>query len=364
MINVYIQTVKGCNLRCLYCYYNDSDVEIMELGVFKKILENLAKEDNKQIKISFHEGEPLLAGIEYYKKIMEIEKEIERKYNVKFINNFQTNGTFINKEWIRFFKKYNCSVGISIDGPAKIHNKTRIFPNGNGSFEAVMQGIRLLRKEYKRVAGICVVNKESIDYIKDIFFFAVRENIDIQINPVSPSEKAVKNNLTIDPHIYAKKIIEIADIWLNGNYKIRLNPIKRFMENMRRGYATDCMGSGYNGVLGVAVNGDVYACLRHAGNKEFLLGNYAEGWFDYERYEEFKSRAFLLRNGECRNCMWVNICNGGCMANAYVAYKNPFKRDCFCKAYKEIFTYIYRRNPNMKTLSHNTFPHSCEVQHL
>ncbi len=343
MASLMIQTVKGCNLRCRYCYYEDRDMEIMPHETFKRILTNFIKrvrEKDRKIRVIFHEGEPLLAGIEYYKKIIEIEKELSRKFNVEISNSMQTNAVLINKEWIKFFRKYKISVGVSIDGVKEAHDKVRIFPSGDGTFERALHGLRLLKK-IQRVSVITVLNRHLVDKIEDVFFFAVQENVNIQISPVSPTENARKSKLTIEPHEYGEALCRIVD--LVKLYNIRVNPIHRFVENLRLGRGTDCMTRGYSGAVGVDVEGNVYACHRMLENKRFLVGSYLENWFDDLKYEEFKSRPYVLRMGECFNCRFVNVCNGGCMANAYNAYGSPFRRDCFCEAYRMIYEELLKR---------------------
>jgi uncharacterized protein len=77
-----------------------------------------------KITYCWHSGEPLFAGLNYYRSALQI---IERFHpsNINYEYTIQTNGTLLNDEWASFFKDYNFTVGVSLDGPAKIHDKQR-----------------------------------------------------------------------------------------------------------------------------------------------------------------------------------------------------------------------------------------------
>jgi uncharacterized protein len=101
-----------CNLHCTYCYY----LEKQELYKDKKILkmpEDLLEKyifqhfeacSEDYIIFSWHGGEPMLAGIDFYRKAVEMQQKFNTR-GIKIINGIQTNGTLINEEWCRFFSK-------------------------------------------------------------------------------------------------------------------------------------------------------------------------------------------------------------------------------------------------------------------
>jgi len=112
-------------------------------------LENIVKKSfnyaDKMCTFAFQGGEPTIAGIDYFKKLIEFVK----LYNVKNVAvNFslQTNGILINVEWAEFLAKNNFLVGISLDGPKDIHNAHRIDAKNDGTFNKVMKAIELFNK--------------------------------------------------------------------------------------------------------------------------------------------------------------------------------------------------------------------------
>jgi uncharacterized protein len=65
--------------------------------------------------------------------------------NADLILNVQTNGTLVDAEWVELFSKHNVIVGISLDGPAAVHDLHRFDKKGRGSHAATVRGLRLLQ---------------------------------------------------------------------------------------------------------------------------------------------------------------------------------------------------------------------------
>ena len=155
-----------CNLDCQYCYYLDKS-EIYgghEPRMSTDMLETVVKEyiganDVPEVTFNWHGGEPLILGLDFYKKAL----EFERKYaDGKIIHNtLQTNGTLITDEWADFLAKNDFLVGISIDGPADIHDRYRRDKGGYPTFDRVMAGLMNLQRAGVEYNTMSTVNKFS-----------------------------------------------------------------------------------------------------------------------------------------------------------------------------------------------------------
>ena len=139
-----------CNLGCAYCYYLDkADIyggrePRMSLEMLETVIrEYIAANDVPEVTFNWHGGEPLVLGLDFYRKAM----ELERKYadGKTVFNTLQTNGTLLTPEWADFLRENRFLVGISIDGPRDIHDKYRKDRGGAGTFDKVVRGIGLLR---------------------------------------------------------------------------------------------------------------------------------------------------------------------------------------------------------------------------
>ena len=111
----------------------------------------------------------MIRPLSFYKKAV----ELQRKYagGRQIANAIQTNGTLLTDEWCEFFKENNWLVGISIDGLQGFHDAYRRTPSGDGSWQKVMNGIRLLKKHGVEWNAMAVVNNLNADKPLDFYHF-------------------------------------------------------------------------------------------------------------------------------------------------------------------------------------------------
>ena len=186
---VVIQPTSFCNLDCDYCYlpdrhlHNRLSLDLIE-PIFKNIFTSRFFQDD--FSICWHAGEPLTVPIAYYEKIFAQIEQANQKYNqTEFLydHSFQTNGTLITQAWCDFFRRYPVHVGVSIDGPAFVHDAHRQNRGGGNSHELAMRGIRYLQKNNIPYSTISVITEDSLDYPDEIFsFFVENEIMDVAFN--------------------------------------------------------------------------------------------------------------------------------------------------------------------------------------
>lgn len=99
---IIVQTNLSCNIRCKHCYEADGNypTQIMSFLVLEKII-SLAQKQYKKISYLWFGGEPLIAGIDFYKKVVELQKKFNNDNEIK--NSIQTNGILLNEDFIEFF---------------------------------------------------------------------------------------------------------------------------------------------------------------------------------------------------------------------------------------------------------------------
>src|SRR5262249_3691322 len=93
-------------------------------------------------------------------------------------HSFQTNGTLIDEAWCEFFAAEEVSVGVSIDGPQRLHDLNRRTRSGRGTFDRTIAGVRLLRRQGVPFHVISVLSAESLAAPDEMFQFYVGEGID------------------------------------------------------------------------------------------------------------------------------------------------------------------------------------------
>ena len=131
-----------CNLDCAYCYYLEKE-KLYPAGERFRMPEDTLKQYIEQyiaaqppqlpeIDFAWQGGEPTLLGVDFFQRVVELQQEIAPERTCR--NSLQTNGTLLDEQWARFLKQENFLVGLSIDGPAQLHDHYRYDKQGRGSF--------------------------------------------------------------------------------------------------------------------------------------------------------------------------------------------------------------------------------------
>nr|MBP9531177.1 radical SAM protein [Syntrophaceae bacterium] len=151
-----------CNLACDYCFYRRTE-ELYPghaTKMTRKILETVIR---KTLSVAspfnsfcWQGGEPLLMGIDFFRDVAAFQKKYARPGQI-IENSLQTNGLLLDAPWCEFLRKENFLVGVSLDGPAEIHNFYRKDYAGHGSFDGVMRGIGLMQEHEVSFNILCLL---------------------------------------------------------------------------------------------------------------------------------------------------------------------------------------------------------------
>lgn len=158
-----------CNIRCSYCRNRDFEQgtkSVMSLEKLEQLFVFLDSQAQEKIRVNWHGGEPLLAGRNFFNKIVELEKFYARKI---WSNAVQTNVTLVTHEWAEFFARNNFHIGVSIDGSEKTHDNDRISASGKGTYQKAMHGVSVLRSHGIYPGTICTVTKKTVGFAKEMF---------------------------------------------------------------------------------------------------------------------------------------------------------------------------------------------------
>src|SRR5437879_1352753 len=142
-----------CNLDCSYCFYLDREADPyqalpgrrMTAETIERLVDTYLFYSYPNSAFAFQGGEPTLAGLAFFEKVVELEKRYGRGGQT-VSNALQTNGILIDDNWCRLLKEYNWLVGISIDGPELMHDRYRVNKHGGGTWKKVMRALETLQK--------------------------------------------------------------------------------------------------------------------------------------------------------------------------------------------------------------------------
>ncbi|HEY5813034.1 MAG TPA: cyclophane-forming radical SAM/SPASM peptide maturase GrrM/OscB [Terrimicrobiaceae bacterium] len=168
-----LQASPFCNINCDYCYLPNRmstrrmTMEVLEEAIHKTYAADLVR---GELTIVWHAGEPLALPIGWYTEALEIIARAAPS-SATVVHSIQSNGTLLNQAWCDFIKRHNIHIGLSIDGPAFLHDLHRKSRRGEGSHQAAMRGLRLLKDNGIPFHVIAVITSDALDHAQEIYDF-------------------------------------------------------------------------------------------------------------------------------------------------------------------------------------------------
>ena len=167
-----------CNLDCQYCYYRDKRSLYPDTGEFRMpeslleeyIVQHIEAAPGPEIAFSWHGGEPTTLGVDFFRKAVELQRK-HRPAGWRIRNGIQTNGVLLDEEWCRFLAAEDFSIGLSLDGPAELHDAYRVTRGGQPTHRQAMRGYDLLRKHEVPTDIVCVVHNLNVRYPLTVYRF-------------------------------------------------------------------------------------------------------------------------------------------------------------------------------------------------
>lgn len=357
-----VKPTKRCNLYCSFCYESHEtsvmDIETLEHVIKKVIAYNVKVSIENSFDPSFsdfiwHGGEPLTMGIDFFKKIIELQNHYTTSYKGHVIRNeIQSNLTLLTPGLWDFLKKNEFKIGSSLDGNKELHDSTRRHKDGSGSFDRVMQVINMIRNNSAAaspVGCIAVLTRNKLGKIKEMYNFFKRNKISFELNypAIAGNAKTNRDSIEVTPEEWAVCMVELFDLWFfdkSGPF-VEIPSLAKYAAGILMGKMNSCTFSGTcrNRYIAISPNGDVHPCGKFGSGEDFKLGNIKI--HSIEEITESEVNKYLLRRdvndiSECKVCEFKEMCKGGCFYNAYLATGNPFEKDSMCSGYKIIFGHI------------------------
>lgn len=343
-----------CNLDCEYCYYLEKEDLYPETKSFK-MSEDLLEEYIKQyieanmgpeVHFAWQGGEPTLMGLEFFQRVIELQQQYLPK-GWTCTNALQTNGTTLNDEWCSFFKEHNFLIGISIDGPARLHDRFRVDKGQRPTHAKVMRGLHLLQKHNIEYNVLTVINSFNADYPLEVYNFFKEQEIQwLQFIPAV--ERVGENDITyrtVSAEQWGNFLTTVYDEWVR--HDIGRIFIQTFEETMRSEAGLPgglCVFQETCGdALAMEHNGDLYSC-DHFVLPEFQLGNIRDTPM-VELVNKPEQTAFGNAKRDalptmCIQCEVRHLCNGGCPKNRFI--KTPDGEEglnFLCAGYRKFFNH-------------------------
>jgi len=360
-------TGSTCNLNCAYCFYlkKENLYPGSRFRMSDEVLENyisqlIGSHRTDEVTVAWQGGEPTLMGVDFYRRAIAFQEK-HRKPGMTFENTLQTNGTLLNDEWCAFFRENNFLIGISIDGPRKLHDEYRVDRAGKPTHDRVMRGLRLLQKHGVEYNVLVTVNRtnansplETYRYLRDaagtswMQFIPAIERLNSE-GVALHQEGTTVSDRTVTPEQWGNFLIAIFDEWVR--HDVGTVFVQTFEAAVR-----NWLGPGSSGMcvfdpicghgLALEHNGDLYAC-DHFVEPRYMLGNILQSPM-IEMVGSGQQRKFGHDKLDtlprfCRECTVRFACHGECPKNRFLtAPDGEPGLNYLCAGYKTFFNHADR----------------------
>lgn len=366
-----------CNLRCRYCYYLGTDRLYPGKKNFRmdaRVLETFIREyinaqEGPEIQFLWQGGEPTLLGVPFFRKVVELQQHY-CPTGKTILNSLQTNGTLLDECWAAFLRDNDFLVGLSIDGPQRLHDRYRVTRKGEPTFHIARKALRLMSTQNVEFNTLTVVHRGNVHRGREVYRFLKGEGVRFMqfiplversanngsLNDV-PADETSASTVTpwsVPPRAFGDFMCAVFDEWICqdvGSIFVQLFDIHLAlwagMPSALCVYADTC-GQG----LAMEHNGDIYAC-DHYVEPNYYLGNIQESSIDSFAHSPRQKRFGQDKRNTlpqyCLECEFKFACNGGCPKHRVARTPDgEVGLNYLCPSYKRYFNHVA---PHMREMT-------------
>ena len=324
VLNLTILLTMACNLRCVYCYEgagivsSESLTDEVRASIFSFVKNQIKYRKSDNVSICLFGGEPLFGfqnNVGFLRQIQALCKEDDLGFSTSIV----TNGVLVNRKNLDLLVELNCNyVQITLDGIKDFHDKRRITPNGGGSFEETLRGIKTVVAEQRLSNPVIRINidKTNVENAYELLDYLKKEELDCCAIDFGIVKGTTAACASYSGNCFLEE--ELGEILFPLWEKVKAlgfsggDDTKPFRRNAFCGLYGDS-------AFTIAPNGDLYKCWDHVNDNVHKMGKIGkDGEFLDVTKAYFK---WMNRNPyyikECRECVYLPTCGGGCAAISY-----------------------------------------------
>ncbi|MRS92036.1 anaerobic sulfatase maturase [Enterobacteriaceae bacterium RIT714] len=324
-----------CNLNCRYCFYLDKpeQPQMDDATLEAYVIQHIAAQPGDDVQFAWQGGEPTLCGIDFFRRVVALQQRYACGKRIH--NAFQTNGILLNDKWCHFFRDNDWLVGISLDGPAEMHDMYRINRQGNPTHDKVIAAIERLVKYQVSFNLLTVVNQKNSQQPEQMYrYLRTLGTPFLQFIPLVERD----NPDSVTDRQWGEFLKAVFDLWVRediGRVFVQLfdstlgvwsgHPSQMCSLAERCGHA-----------FALEANGDLYQC-DHYVDPQYLLGNIHQTPLSALNHSnaahEFGENKLTTLTDECRQCTVRRLCNGDCPKHRLNG------KSVLCAGYRDFFRY-------------------------
>jgi uncharacterized protein len=344
-----------CDLDCRYCYYLEKE-ELYPGSDFRmtdEVLETFTRQyitsqESPEVVFAWQGGEPTLMGLDFFRRAVAAQQRC-RTSRTNVLNVLQTNGVRLTDEWCEFFAAHDFLIGISIDGPAELHDAYRLDKGGSPTFDRVIRGVELLRRHRVEFNVLTAVHAANADHGLEVYRF-LRDQVGAAFVQFIPIVERRGEDRASDRSVtgakYGRFLSAVFDEWVRrdvGRVFVQIFDVAlAAWVGQRPGlciFEETC-----GNALALEHNGDLYSC-DHFVRPAHRLGNIGRAELpvlvNAEAQRAFGQAKLGDLPGYCRACEVRFVCNGECPKNRFIRTPDGEPGlNWLCEGYRAFFNHI------------------------
>ena len=359
-----------CNIRCSYCFYLEKESLYPEgekwkmsddtLEAYVRQYVEAQPEIVEEIDFAFQGGEPTLMGLDFFRRLIQVQAEYASS-GKRIHNSLQTNGILLDDQWCEFLREHNFLVGLSIDGPADLHDRHRLDRQGQGTFDRVLAAIQRLKKHGVQFNALISVNRHNGDHAGRVYTFFRDQGVEflqfipivqrlegvrLQGDPGDVPPESLVGPQSVLPKQFGRFLIGVFDQWVQNDVgRVFIRDFDQALAAWVGARATLCVyGKECGRATAIEHNGDLYSC-DHFVDSEHKLGNIHDSPIvelaNSPGQEKFGLDKSATLPECCRSCKVLTACNGACPKDRFIrSPRGETGLNYLCEGFKAFFEHV------------------------
>jgi uncharacterized protein len=338
-----------CNLDCHYCFYIDKPRQprMDDATLEAYIRQHIDAQPGQVVEFAWQGGEPTLAGLSFFERAVALQQRYAAGRRIQ--NTLQTNGILLDDAWCAFLARHGWLVGLSLDGPADLHDRYRVTRAGKPTHERVMEAMERLKAHGVDFNLLTVVNAHNVGQPERLYRY-LRDlgTPHLQFIPlVESDEQGALTPESVSGEAWGRFLNAVFAIWVCEDIGRIFVQLFDSTLGVWCGHPSQmCVFSETCGhAFALEADGTLYQC-DHYVFPEYRLGNLHEipiaqiNASDAARaFGQHKRRSLV---NDCLECRARPLCQGDCPKHRLDGGKSVL-----CAGYRDFFT---RTAPYMKTM--------------
>ena len=311
-----ILTSLGCNFDCPYCF-EAKHPSIMSMEIRSAVVDLVQSKLSsiRSLSVEWFGGEPLVGRVALFDLSDRLIARCE-KANIEYAASIVTNGYLLDEHTCNELQRVKVKhAQVSIDGPPEIHDRMRPLRNGGSTFLRIVENLHHTIGKFDVTIRINV-DRVNIAMAEDLLRILRNEGLSGKIGVYVGHLTGITDNAAAPSASYSSRCLSRKEFSVE---ELRFSGIAAKYGFSKPSLPTP-RGAPCTAVrnidLVIGSEGELYKCYESVGTPSEVIGNIKDygdlnsnvrKWLDYSPF----------RNQECRKCIALPVCMGGCPHHAF-----------------------------------------------